>query len=131
MKCPRCKSTYYCKDGFAKGRQRYKCKNKVCGLHYTVVEKSTLKNVQIKRMALILYLEGFTYREIGEQLSISYSVISKWVNGWMNELPVIKSTEKTGLVDWQDIQAYFEKTGNRKKTFLLINIKDAISQSDS
>jgi transposase-like protein len=63
MDCLRCESVHYCKDGFVKERQRYKCKH--CSYHYTVVKKSDVKSPEIRQLAIDMYLEGLGFRSIG------------------------------------------------------------------
>ncbi len=63
MDCPKCKESNHCKDGVVGGRQRYQCKT--CGYRYTVVQKSDVKSVDTKRLALSMYLEGVGFRAIG------------------------------------------------------------------
>jgi transposase-like protein len=63
MDCPQCKNREYSKAGFAKGRQRYKCKS--CSYHYTVEVKSNVKSSDTKRLAFEMYLEGLGFRAIG------------------------------------------------------------------
>ena len=60
MQCPKCNSDDYTNDGIVKSKQRYKCKK--CNYRYTVQMKSTAKPKELKRLALILYLEGLGFR---------------------------------------------------------------------
>ncbi|OAV75909.1 Transposase [Bacteroidales bacterium Barb7] len=69
MNCPKCSSGKKIKSGFAKGRQRYKCKD--CGYNYTVELKSTAKPDLMKKQALRLYLEGSGFRSIGRLSGVS------------------------------------------------------------
>jgi transposase-like protein len=92
--CPKCGCWEHSKNGFAKGLQRYKCKN--CGYNYTVERKSDVKPEKIRRLALHLYLEGLGFRSIGRVLSklldglVSYGTVYSWVKkyGEETELPV-------------------------------------------
>ena len=63
MDCPSCKGSIYVKAGKVRGLQRYKCK--ACGFYYTVEKKSDVKSVEVRRMALEMYLEGLGFRAIG------------------------------------------------------------------
>ena len=53
MKCSRCVSEEYCKDGIVQGRQRFKCKK--CNYRYTVERKSDVKSSETRRLALEMY----------------------------------------------------------------------------
>jgi len=58
-----------------KGTQRYKCKE--CGYNYTVVQKSTVKSASERRFALMIYLEGLSFRSIGRLIGVSHSSVIK------------------------------------------------------
>jgi transposase-like protein len=77
MNCPQCSSDTNVKSGFAKGRQRYKCK--ACGYHFTVENKSTTKPLSMKKQALHLYLEGLSFRSIGKLLGVSNVTVLNWI----------------------------------------------------
>lgn len=51
MKCPKCNSSTYVKDGIVKGRQRFLCKE--CYFRYTVKQRSLFnkKRTSIKAEA--------------------------------------------------------------------------------
>lgn len=65
-------------------KQRYKCKK--CGYYFTVEYKSTTKSQQLKRQALHLYIEGLSYREIGEILGVSNVSIMKWIKSYVEKI---------------------------------------------
>ena len=66
MNCPRCGSLNHCKDGKVNTRQRRLCKD--CRYRYTVEKKSDVKTIEVRRMALEMYLEGLGFRAIGRIL---------------------------------------------------------------
>ena len=76
MECPKCKSEDKVKNGLAQGLQRYRCK--ACKCNYT---RSTPpgKTPEIKKMALLMYLEGVGFRAIGRLLNISNVTVLYWV----------------------------------------------------
>jgi transposase-like protein len=110
MKCPRCGSENYCKDGIINGRQRHKCRN--CTYRYTVEQKSNTKPKEIRRLAFELYLEGMGFRAIGRVLKISYGTVFQWIKKWgqNQELPV--RNEKIEVVELDEMHTYV----GRKKT---------------
>jgi hypothetical protein len=61
------------------GKQRYECKG--CGCHYT---RSTPPgySVEVKREALLWYLEGVSLRGIERRMGISHVTVMKWVREW-------------------------------------------------
>ncbi len=56
MDRPRCGSLNHRKDGLIGNHQRRYYKD--CHYHYTVEKKSDVKPIEIRRLALELYLEG-------------------------------------------------------------------------
>jgi transposase-like protein len=80
MDCPECKSNHHVKDGKVGGLQRYKCKT--CIYRYGVSGKSNVKSVEVKRLALSMYLEGLGFKSIGRVLKISYGTVYAWVKAW-------------------------------------------------
>lgn len=110
MQCPKCNSEAYCKDGFARGRQRYKCQR--CHYHYTVSRKSDVKPKETRRMALEMYLEGLGFRAIGRLLRISYGTVYQWVKHWERQVELPPRNEKIKIVELDEIHSYV----GRKKT---------------
>jgi transposase-like protein len=80
MNCPHCSSDTSVKSGFAKGKQRYKCK--ACGYPFTVENKSTAKPLSLKKQALQLYLEGLGFRSIGRLLGVSNVSVLNWIKAF-------------------------------------------------
>lgn len=84
MQCPKCKSENYVKNGMARNKQRFLCKN----CHYQFLEESKdeeSKNLQ--RNALLLFLHGFSYRSIASILGVGHTLVYFWIKKW-NELLV-------------------------------------------
>jgi transposase-like protein len=126
MDCPKCKNTEHCKAGYAKGRQRYKCKS--CGYYYTVEKKSDVKPETSRRMALEMYLEGVGFRGIGRLLRISYGTIYPWVRKWGKQVDLPVRKEAISIVELDEIHSY---VGQKKTTaghgLLLIDFQNGSS----
>jgi transposase-like protein len=126
MKCPRCGSEEYCKDGIVKGRQRFKCKQ--CNYHYTVEKKSNVKSQDTKRLAFEMYLEGLGFRAIGRILKISHVTVFQWVKKWGATLALPKREAAIEVVELDEMHTYV----SQKKTtngygLLLIDMEDGIT----
>lgn len=99
MDCPKCKSEKYIRDGIVKGKQRYKCKG--CGFRYTVEYKAGI-TPYLRRLALMLYLEGLGFRSIGRLLGVSNVAVLKWIRSFglkAGDLPDIKQPVKEVEID--------------------------------
>jgi transposase-like protein len=110
MNCPKCKSTHHVKDGKVRGLQRYKCKT--CSYRYSVSGKSNVKSVEIKRLALSMYLEGLGFRAIGRVLKISYGTVYAWVKAWEAKVTLPRREEAIRIVELDEMHTY----GAQKKT---------------
>ena len=96
MNCPKCRSEKLVKDGIIKTRQRYLCKD--CDYRHTVVCKSTGKSAEIKRMALMMYLEGLGFNSIARILKVSHVAVLKWIRAYGQQLVPLRSVNLTSAV---------------------------------
>ena len=110
MKCPKCKSDHSRKDGFVKGKQRYKCKE--CNHHYSVELKSTAQPESVKRQALELYLEGLGFRSIGRFLGVSHVAVYKWIKNFGKQVENLQSKTNIEIVELDEMHTYI----SHKKT---------------
>lgn len=111
MKCPRCKSKKIRKDGNAKGKQRYNCKD--CDYHFTVEKKSTAATEIDKKNALQLYLEGLGFRSIGRFLKVSHVAVYQWIKKFGEKIDDIKSEQEIKVVELDELHTYI---GQKKTT---------------
>ena len=126
MQCPKCNSDDYTNDGIVKSKQRYKCKK--CNYRYTVQIKSTAKPKELKRFALILYLEGLGFRSIGRILKVSNVSILNWIRGFGKSVLELKSDDEIEVVEMDEMHTYI---GQKKTTagygLLLIEMEKGLS----
>ena len=73
--CPKCGRKEKVKNGFNRGKQRYKCKN--CGCNYTG-RKNGYPD-EVKQEAIRYYLEGIGFRRIERLLKVSHVSVINWV----------------------------------------------------
>jgi transposase-like protein len=76
MKCPKCSNEKHVKNGFMRGKQRYKCK--VCGCNFTQ-ETLSRTPLQDKIYAIKLYLEGVGFRAIERLTQTPHTTVIYWV----------------------------------------------------
>lgn len=77
QKCKKCNSSEIVKNGFARTKQRYKCKD--CNYNFIEGDLRKEKNLDKQRMALHLYLENMGFRAIGRVLGVSNVSVLNWV----------------------------------------------------
>lgn len=104
MNCPKCQCPNIRKDGYARGKQRFNCKN--CNYHFTVEKKSTAVSELVKKNALVLYLEGLGFRSIGRYLNVSHVSVYKWIKHFGEKLDNIRSEQKIQVVELDELHTY-------------------------
>lgn len=77
MKCPRCKSTSYSKNGFHKGKQKYICKH--CGRQWVKEQQPRGYPQPVRNLCVKMYHNGLEAKEIGQYTGISYNTITNWI----------------------------------------------------
>lgn len=97
MKCSKCSSILYTRNGLINGLQRYKCKS--CNYNFTVEKKSSAVEPTKKRTALILYLEGVKITSIANMLDVSHVSVSKWIKKYGNNLVELRANQKESSGD--------------------------------
>ena len=82
MKCTKCNSVCSVKNGVHHGRQRYKCKE--CGYQFTLT-KPRGKDLEQKCLAIILYINGLSFRAISKIIKVSHKAVYDWVKAFAIE----------------------------------------------
>lgn len=111
MKCAKCKSEKSTKNGILKGVQRYKCKE--CGFNFTVEIKSTAKPEDVKRQALLMYLEGLGFHSIGRILRVSHVSVLNWIRKYGEQVKEIRNDKPVEIMELDELHTY---VGHKKTT---------------
>ena len=111
MECSKCKSSRHVKNGHVHGLQRYKCKD--CGRCFTVELKSTAKPEDVKRQALLMYLEGLGFSSIGRILKVSHVSVLNWVRKYGRELEYLRNDKPVKTMELDELHTY---VGHKKTT---------------
>ena len=125
--CPKCQSKKRSKDGIVHERQRYKCKE--CDYRYTVEKKEAKEStIEIRKLALKLYLEGLGFRSIGRILGFSHVAVYNWIRAFGEKIISLGEAEDTSIVEIDEMHSYI---GNKKTTvgygLLLIDLENGSS----
>ena len=107
--CPKCKSENFRKDGIVKSRQRYLCKD--CKHRFTVEQIG--KPYNLKKDALILYLEGLGFRSIGRVLHVSHVAVFNWIKSFGEKLDEIRNPSEIQVMELDEMHTYI---GQKKTT---------------
>lgn len=127
MECPKCKSASNVKDGIVKGRQRYFCKQ--CKYRFTVEQRG--KPIYIKKLALMMYLEGLGFRSIERILNVSNVTVMNWIKAFGEQIDDYRTPERNlEIIEMDEVHTYVQQ----KKTtagygFLLIGLGEDLSIS--
>jgi transposase-like protein len=115
MKCVKCQSEKSVKSGHHLGRQRYRCKD--CGCQFTR-EVPKGKDVETKCLAIILYVNGLSFRTIANIVGVSHKAVYDWVKAFgleTYEKPKPRGEVVTGLGElWHFVKAKKTSVGSEK-----------------
>ena len=118
-KCKNCGSSKVTKNGKARGKQRYKCKE--CGYNYVEGDARTNeKIIALKALVVLLYsLAKGSYNMLGKIFNRDRSLIYRWIKeaGLKFDDPVIDGEIKEIEFDemWHFIGKKNEKSGSSKR----------------
>ena len=76
LRCKRCGSEEHTRNGFVRGRQRYRCK--ACGLNFTATPPRG-KPLAMKVTAVLLYLSGLSMNRTAKLLGVSTPTVQAWI----------------------------------------------------
>ena len=76
LRCKACGSEEHVKNGFMRGKQRYRCK--ACGLNFTDTPPPG-KPLAMKVTAVLLYVSGLSMNRTAKLLGVSTPTIQAWI----------------------------------------------------
>ena len=76
LRCKACGSEEQVKNGFMRGKQRYRCK--ACGLNFTDTPPRG-KPLAFKVTAVLLYVSGLSMNRIAKLLGVSTPTVQDWL----------------------------------------------------
>ena len=76
LRCKRCDSAEQVKNGFMRGKQRYRCK--ACGLSFTATPPRG-KPLALKAAAILLYVSGLSMNRTAKLLGVSVASVQDWI----------------------------------------------------
>jgi len=113
IKCPKCQSEAV-KNGKDSGKQRYRCKKLKCRCNFRIPVPGTLGNEKEKRRCMIMYLAGFSVREIRSTLEkIDEQTIRRWIKKYGSSLEPIVNKNGCGF---QQIKAGYSYDKGKTET---------------
>jgi transposase len=76
LRCKVCGSEEHIKNGFMRGKQRYRCK--ACGLNFTDTPPRGLP-LALKATAVLLYVSGLSMNRTAKLLGVSTPTVQAWI----------------------------------------------------
>ena len=76
LRCKGCGGEEHIKNGFMRGKQRYRCK--ACGLNFTDTPPRGLP-LALKATAVLLYVSGLSMNRTAKLLGVSTPTIQAWI----------------------------------------------------
>ncbi len=76
LRCKRCESEEWVKNGLMRGKQRYRCK--ACGLNFTDTPPRGMP-LRVKAAAILLYVSGLSMNRTAKLLGVSVSSVQDWI----------------------------------------------------
>ena len=76
LRCKRCGAEGHVKNGFMRGKQRYRCK--ACGLNFTDTPPRGMP-LRVKVEAVLLHLSGVSMNRTAKLLGVSTPTVQAWI----------------------------------------------------
>jgi transposase len=76
LRCKVCGSEAHIKNGFMRGKQRYRCK--ACGLNFTDTPPRGMP-LALKATAVLLYVSGLSMNRTAKLLGVSTPTVQAWI----------------------------------------------------
>ncbi len=110
MKCPKCNSTSYRKNGHRRGKQCYQCR--VCGRQFVESPVPKTYPSEVKQLCLKMYLNGMGLRGIERVTEIHHTTILNWIREVGMKLPdTPEEDEIPEITEIDELQTFI---GNKK-----------------
>ena len=77
LKCPKCYSVLYIKNGFVRSKQRYRCRK--CCYNFIEIDERNKYDNKLRSLAVRMYLNNCGFRRIAEILNVPLSTSFSWI----------------------------------------------------
>jgi len=121
--CKFCLSDNYVKNGFVRGKQRYKCKD--CLKNQVFGDERIKYPNYIKQIAVTMYVNNCGIRRIGSILQVPFQYVSNWildagqkVEQMMQDKP--KESRNISILEMDELYTYVKKRQTKSEFGLLL-----------
>jgi transposase-like protein len=104
--CPKCGSqARQNRDGVTGvGSQRYKCMQ--CGCKYTPQPKARGYDLETRKKAIQLYVDGMNLRRIGRHLGLHHRTVSLWVQAYAKGIRQVPTPTEVETAELDELFTY-------------------------
>ena len=108
LRCKRCGGEEHIKNGFMRGKQRYRCK--ACGLNFTDTPPRGLP-LALKATAVLLYVSGLSMNRTAKLLGVSTPSVQAWIEQFAQAYAQKPAPEGRALViELDEMWHYLKKS---------------------
>ncbi len=108
LRCKGCGSEEQTKNGFMRGKQRYRCKG--CGLNFTDTPPRGLP-FQLKVTATLLYVSGLSMNRTAKLLGVSTPSVMTWIEQFAKDhAPKPEPAGRALVIELDEMWHYLKKS---------------------
>ena len=112
LRCKRCGGEEHVKNGFMRGKQRYRCK--ACGLNFTDTPPRGMP-LRVKVTAVLLYLSGLSMNRTAKLLGVSTPSVMTWIEQFAKAYAQKPEPEgRAVVVELDEMWHFLKKTRTAK-----------------
>src|SRR5690242_7782772 len=109
LRCKGCGGEEHVKNGFMRGKQRYRCK--ACGLNFTDTPPRGMP-LRVKVTAVLLYLSGLSMSRTAKLLGVSTPSVQAWIERFAEVYARKPEPEgRAVVVELDEMWRFLEKSG--------------------
>ena len=109
LRCKRCGSEEHVKNGFMRGKQRYRCE--ACGLNFTATPPRGMP-LRVKVEAVLLHLSGVSMNRTAKLLGVSTPTIQAWLEQFAKAYAQKPEPEgRAVVVELDEMWHFLKKSG--------------------
>src|ERR687890_384628 len=126
LACKRCGGEEHTKNGFMRGKQRYRCR--ACGLNFTNTPPRGMP-LAMKATAVLLYLSGLSMNRTAKLLGVSAPSVMTWIEQFAKTYAQKPEPEgRAVVVELDEMWHFLKKSGTSSGSGRLgIGLRDGSS----
>ena len=118
LRCKRCGSEEYVKNGMMRGKQRFLCKS--CGLNFTDTPARG-KPLAMKAAAVLLYVSGLSMNRTAKLLGVSTPTVQAWLEQFAAAYAQKPEPEgRAVVIELDEMWHYLKKTRSAKSAVQVV-----------